>query len=184
MKYYIQRNKTDCLLACAENFVQCPREEFGGLQWFDSGYGKFLKYESLANVLTERGGGKILFEGTVHLDYKPAILGNIYTVDYGTVCHSLFWDGKKAFCPHLNRFVGLAELDISYIILNANFNHPNAMTNINTIFKNWDEGVQKRFESKDIKLNGIASLITLNYDGKVYPGDLERANIKRQLNQK
>jgi len=179
IKYYKQKFKTDCLLAAAENFTQQPRNHFGKLEWREHNGDKYLKYHSFAKALCKWGGAQIVFQGTVHLNDKPAILGSVAKLSGHYICHALFWDGRHAYCPQRDSFVDLNELDISYVILHPHYNHPLAYKNIKHVCHDWDRYISE-YKNEDTKEPERKELITLFYNGRAYPGDLVRANTNRE----
>lgn len=187
-KYYLQRTKTDCLLAAAENFVQKPREKFGRLAWFFHGTEKYSQYKNLGKALIKyAGGGQVVAGGgEIDLDKNPAILGSLFTLNNVPVCHSYFWDGERAFCPYRNVFVPLEDLDVSYVVLHKKYKPgPNskylARSNIKEYFKFWDKNCSFKKVSKSPAGNHGIKLITLHFGGKSYAGDVNRVLINRAV---
>ena len=113
MKYFPQRNLTDCLLACLECFLQTSREEFYKdllefveLKDINGAANKYLRYVSVGNLMSWYG----YFPGIrmwdkhsyVELGKTPKILGIPYHNQ--PALHSVFWDGEKIYEPWSEEF--------------------------------------------------------------------------------
>lgn len=200
-KYYTQRTRTDCLLTVAENFVQKPREKFNNINWNKINGQKYLRYKSFADILVKHSGGaRLILKGTVELDRFPAIIGWGFNLGgIGPINHALFWDGRAAICPTLNKPVDLKNIDATYVFLHPKYDSlsnnttstPSYYKNIKEICNFWDKNNLLRRENEKFQQleedfrkiespvhnnTGFSSLITLKHQNQYYYGDLNRAN--------
>lgn len=170
MKYFPQRNITDCLLACVENLTQTPREQFpiDLIEWrslfSENKENRYLTYSSVSNIMS--CGGMIPFvksaynHNNLYLIDSPAILGTYFKGS--NALHAVFFDGEKVYEPWTEEFYSVESLRVNYCIFDARQHRVNLDGFLAPFyFHRWDKGcaqsgtVQTEIDEKLIKYMNV-----------------------------
>lgn len=171
MKYFPQRNETDCLLACVENLVQHPREGFAPdlIEWKSFYFGnkeqRYLTYSSVSNIMCSGGIVPLVkcayHNNKLYLNDSPAIVATYY--EGSGALHAMFFDGEKIYDPWSEEFYSAHSLKVVYSIFDARqqkVNHDSLLAP--PVLHRWDKNSPQSGQTLSPDIQGNLAYMEVN----------------------